>query len=77
MLLLSAMWGFNQVAIKLAAPGISLVMQACLRSTVAAVLLFAYARLRGIPLFDRDGTLPRAWLQVHCSPPNSPSSTPA
>ena len=58
MLLLSAMWGFNQVAIKLAAPGISLVMQACLRSTVAAVLLFAYARLRGIPLFDRDGTLP-------------------
>ena len=57
MLLLSAMWGFNQVAIKLAAPGISLVMQACLRSTIAAVLLLLYARLRGIALFDRDGTL--------------------
>ncbi len=57
MLLLSAMWGFNQVAIKLAAPGISLVMQACLRSTIAAFLLLLYARLRGIPLFERDGTL--------------------
>lgn len=58
MLLLSAMWGLNQVSIKLAAPGISLVMQACLRSAIAAVLLFAWTRWRGIALFDRDGTLP-------------------
>jgi drug/metabolite transporter (DMT)-like permease len=57
MLLLSAMWGFNQVAIKLAAPGVSLVMQACLRSAIAAVLLFGWARLRGIALFERDRTL--------------------
>ena len=57
MLLLSAMWGMNQVAVKLAVPGISLVMQACLRSAIAAVLVFAYARLRGIALFDRDHTL--------------------
>ena len=57
MLLLCAMWGFNQVAIKLATPGISPVMQACLRSAIAAVLLFGWARVRGIALFDRDGTL--------------------
>jgi drug/metabolite transporter (DMT)-like permease len=57
MVLLSAMWGFNQVAIKLAAPGIPLVMQACLRSAIAALLLLLWARVRGIPLFGRDGSL--------------------
>lgn len=57
MLLLSAMWGLNQVSIKIAAPGIPLVMQACLRSAIAAVLLLLWARWRGIPLFDRDGSL--------------------
>ena len=57
MLLLCVMWGFNQVAIKFAASGISLVMQACLRSAIAAVLLLAWTRLRDIPLFERDGTL--------------------
>ena len=57
MVLLSAMWGFNQVAIKLAQPGIPLVMQACLRSAIAALLLLIWARARGIPLFDRDRTL--------------------
>ena len=57
MLVLCVMWGFNQVAIKVAADGISLVMQACLRSSIAALLLFLWTRARGIPLFDRDGTL--------------------
>lgn len=57
MLLLTLMWGFNQIAIKLAAPGVSLVMQACLRSAIAAVMVFLWARLVREPLFDRDGTL--------------------
>ena len=54
---LSGMWGLNQVCIKLAEPGVSLVMQACLRSAIAAVLLFLWTRLRGIALFNRDGSL--------------------
>lgn len=57
MVLLSGMWGLNQVCIKLAEPGVSLVMQACLRSAIAAVLLFLWTRLRGIALFNRDGSL--------------------
>jgi drug/metabolite transporter (DMT)-like permease len=57
MVVLCALWGFNQVAAKLAAPGVSLVMQAGLRSTLAALLLFGWALARGTPLFGRDGTL--------------------
>jgi drug/metabolite transporter (DMT)-like permease len=54
---LCASWGFQQVTIKVAAADISLVMQAGLRSMIAAVLLLAWARVRGIALFRRDGTL--------------------
>jgi drug/metabolite transporter (DMT)-like permease len=57
MVLLCLIWGLGHVAAKLAAPGISLVLQAGIRSAIATVLLLAYARLRGIPLFRRDGTL--------------------
>jgi drug/metabolite transporter (DMT)-like permease len=57
MVLLTALWGFQQVAIKLTAPDVSLVMQAALRTFLAAALLLAWARGRGIPLFSRDGTL--------------------
>lgn len=57
MLLLCVVWGLNQVGVKLAAPDLPLVMQACLRSAVAAILLLAWMRWRGIALFERDGTL--------------------
>jgi drug/metabolite transporter (DMT)-like permease len=57
MVLLTALWGFQQVAIKVTAPDVSLVMQAAIRSIMAATLLLAWARLRGIALFGRDGTL--------------------
>jgi drug/metabolite transporter (DMT)-like permease len=57
MILLSSLWGFQQVAIKLAAPGISLVMQGAIRSGIACVLVMAWARARGIALVQRDGTL--------------------
>jgi drug/metabolite transporter (DMT)-like permease len=56
MLLLTALWGFQQVTVKWIAADVSLVMQAALRSIIATVLLVAWARLRGLRLFDRDGT---------------------
>ena len=57
MILLTAVWGMQQVAIKLAAPSVPLVLQASIRSTVATVLVVAWARSRGIALVARDGTL--------------------
>ncbi len=57
MVLLTALWGFQQVTIKLIAADVSLVMQAAIRSVVATALLFVWARARGISLFSRDGTL--------------------
>ncbi|MFH1604950.1 MAG: DMT family transporter [Pseudomonadota bacterium] len=57
MVVLCMCWGFNQVAIKVAAADISPIMQAGLRSIIATALLLAWARLRRISLFGRDGTL--------------------
>jgi len=57
MVLLCAIWGFGHVAAKFAAQGISLVFQSGVRSLVATVLLLAWVRHRGTPLFERDGTL--------------------
>lgn len=57
MVVLCMCWGFQQITIKFAAAGISPVMQAGLRSIIATVLLLAWAQLRRIPLFGRDGTL--------------------
>jgi drug/metabolite transporter (DMT)-like permease len=57
MVLLKALWGFQQVTVKAIAADVSLVMQAALRSIAAVLLLLAWARLRGIALFARDGTL--------------------
>jgi drug/metabolite transporter (DMT)-like permease len=57
MVALSILWGFQQVAIKLAAHDISLVMQGALRSAIATLLLVGWALARRIPLWDRDGTL--------------------
>jgi drug/metabolite transporter (DMT)-like permease len=52
-----ALWGFQQVAVKLAEHGVSLVMQGALRSAIAFALLLGWAALRRIPLFERDATL--------------------
>ena len=56
MVLLTALWGFQQVTVKWIASDVPLVMQAALRSIIATALLLAWARLRGIPLFRADGT---------------------
>ena len=57
MVLLCAVWGFQQVAMKIATAEISPIMQAALRSGLGAVLVFAWARWRGMVLFGRDGSL--------------------
>lgn len=57
MVVLCAAWGLQQVAIKVANAGISPVWQASLRSIGAALLVWAWAAQRGIPLLERDGTL--------------------
>lgn len=57
MVLLCLIWGMGQVAVKLATEGISLVTQAAIRSAIATVLLFGWAKWRGIALFGRDDTL--------------------
>jgi drug/metabolite transporter (DMT)-like permease len=57
MLMLCLSWGFNQIAVKLALPDIPPLLQATIRSVGALVVLFLIARLRGVKLFERDGTL--------------------
>ena len=57
MIVLCAVWGFQQVAIKSAIPALPPVFQAGLRSAIATVLVWGWARARGTPLFRDDGTL--------------------
>lgn len=56
MVLLTSIWGFTQVAVKLAAADVSVVMQGGLRSVISLLLLLGWARWRGIVLFARDTT---------------------
>jgi drug/metabolite transporter (DMT)-like permease len=54
---LCLIWGFNQVAVKLAIHDIPPLIQCVIRSVVATVLVLAWTQFRDIPLFKRDGTL--------------------
>lgn len=56
LIILSASWGFNQVAIKAANASIPPVLQAGIRSIGAVILVMAWMRYRKIPLFVKDGT---------------------
>ncbi|ANH71807.1 eamA-like transporter family protein [Ralstonia insidiosa] len=58
MVVLCMCWGFQQVAIKVAAHDVGLIMQAGVRSAIASVLVLAFAMWRGTCLSVRDGTLP-------------------
>ena len=51
------LWGLNQVAAKAALPEVPALWQAALRSSGAAILVWLWARARGIALFERDRTL--------------------
>ena len=57
MLMLCLSWGFNQIAVKLALPDIPPMLQAMIRSVGALPVLLLIARLRGVKIFARDGTL--------------------
>src|SRR5216684_971153 len=57
MLMLCLSWGFNQIAVKLALPDIPPMLQAMIRSAGALPVLLLIARLRGVKIFRRDGTL--------------------
>jgi drug/metabolite transporter (DMT)-like permease len=52
-----AFWGFQQILIKLASREIPPLWQASLRMWGATALLMLWCRLRGVPLFQRDGSL--------------------
>jgi drug/metabolite transporter (DMT)-like permease len=50
-------WGFNQVAVKYALPEIPPLVQATVRNIGAALIIWGYARARGISLDMRDATV--------------------
>jgi drug/metabolite transporter (DMT)-like permease len=54
---LCTIWGFNQVAVKLALPDIPPLTQCAIRTTLATLIVLAWMRLRGLPIAARDGTL--------------------
>ena len=56
------LWGLNQVAAKVAMVDVPPLTQVALRSAGAALLVVLWARLRGVPLFQRDGSLGPGWL---------------
>lgn len=57
MVALCAVWGLQQVVIKATVPLMGAVLQAGLRSAIAALLVLGFALWRGTPLWRRDGTL--------------------
>lgn len=57
MVVLCVIWGFQQVAIKSTNESIGPMLQAAVRSAIATVLVWGWARARGTQLFAADGTL--------------------
>jgi drug/metabolite transporter (DMT)-like permease len=57
MIALTLSWGFNQVSVKLTLPEIPPFTQATVRSIGALIIIALWARMRGVPLTARDGTL--------------------
>src|SRR5581483_11813456 len=50
-------WGFNNVSVKVALHDIPPMIQCAVRSVVAALIVGLWAKMRGIRLTARDGTL--------------------
>lgn len=57
LLLCCLFWGFQQILIKTTVPEVPPLWQAALRFAGATVLLWIWCALRGVRLFERDGTL--------------------
>ena len=62
LLLCCTSWGLGQVATKVALEQIPPLLQAGLRAAIAVALVAAWSRWRGVPLFQRDGSLPAGVL---------------
>lgn len=56
MIAITLSWGLNGVAVKLASTGYSPIFLIFLRSAIGGALVLLWCRLRGIRLFERDGT---------------------
>jgi len=52
-----AFWGFQQILIKTTVDEVPPLWQATIRFWGATLLLWLWCRARGVPLFERDGTL--------------------
>jgi drug/metabolite transporter (DMT)-like permease len=63
MLMLCLSWGFNQISVKLTLPDIPPLTQAAIRSVGGLAVIMLGAWLRGVRMFERDGTL-RAGLFI-------------
>ncbi len=57
LVVLCASWGLHNVAIKVANPGISPILQSGIRSVGATVLIWIWMVLRREPILQKDGTL--------------------
>lgn len=57
MLALTFTWGFNQVAAKVSTEGYNPVFLTMARSLIGLAVVLLWCHLRGIRLFERDGTL--------------------
>ncbi|MDM0014338.1 DMT family transporter [Variovorax sp. J22P168] len=57
-----AFWGLQQILIKTTVTEVPPLWQASIRMAGAVVLLWAWCARRGVPLFERDGTLPGGLL---------------
>ena len=57
-----AFWGFQQLLIKTTVVEVPPLWQATLRMAGATLLLWLWCRARGVPLFQRDGTLASGML---------------
>jgi drug/metabolite transporter (DMT)-like permease len=57
LVVLSASWGLQQVAIKIAYQGVPPILQAGIRSVGATILLWIWMSAQRQPIFEKDGTL--------------------
>ena len=62
LVVLCFLWGLNQVAAKVAMPEVPALQQAAIRSVGGALLVWLWARGRGIALWSHDGSLPGGLL---------------
>ncbi len=60
-------WGFNQVAVKLALADVPPLIQCTIRTALAALIVLAVMRWRGLPIAARDGTLAAGLIAARCS----------